>query len=157
MEKNVVIGKTEYSNWIKNISVDSLMLTISEPHIKTKHLELTVKDMEPIISKIISMANSAAFGKDKHFEFLKGIIVCENVKEEKEQPHFHIILNKPQHLNFGKFQEKITKVSTSLCDKNFKFDLSDSYLTFINKYFLTNHAMKDLLKREYLMMYQEII
>ena len=89
--------------------------------------------MEPIISKIIYMANSATFGKHKHFEFLRGMIVCENLKT---QPHFHMILNRPQHLEFDKFKEKITKVSTRLCDKNFKFDLTDSYLTSANRFFL---------------------
>lgn len=143
MEKNVPITRTDYSNWIKNISIDSLMLTISEPHIKTKHLKLTVMDMEPIISKIIDMANSATFGKYKHYEFLRGIIVCENVTKE---PHFHIILNRPQHLEFDKFNEKITKVSTKLCDKNFKFDLRDSYLKSDVKYFLTTPCYEGFAK-----------
>ena len=134
MGKNVVIGKTEYSNWIKNISVDSLMLTISKPHAKTNHLNLTVKDMEPIVSKIITMANSAAFGKHKHFEFLKGMIICESVEKH---PHFHILLNKPEHLEFDKFNEKISKVSTRLCDEKFKFDLQNSYLKSDVKYFLS--------------------
>ena len=89
------------------------------------------------------MANSAAFGKHKHFEFLRGIIVCESVKKE---PHFHIILNRPQHLDFDTFNEKLTKVSTRLCDENFKFDLGDSYLTSINQYFLTTPCYKDFAK-----------
>ena len=134
MEKNVVISGTKYSKWINEISNDSLMLTIAKPHAKTDHLNLTVKDMEPIISKIISMANSAAFGKHKHFEFLKGMIVCESVTKH---PHFHILLNKPEHLEFDNFYEKITKVSTKLCDKNFKFDLRNSYLESQIRYFLS--------------------
>ena len=102
MGKNVTVTKSEMAECIKFNSVDSLMLTIAKPHAKANHLNLTVKDMEPIISKIINMANSAVFGKHKHFEFLRGIIVCESVKKE---PHFHIILNKPQHLNFEKFKK----------------------------------------------------
>ena len=68
---------------IKLNSVDSLMLTIAKHHLKANHLNLFLKYMEQIISKIIyiCMANSVAFGKHKHLEFLRGIIVCESIKK----------------------------------------------------------------------------
>lgn len=143
MEKNVVISRGKYSNWIKSLSEDSLMLTISEPHAKTKHLNLTVKDMEPILSKIIGMANSATFGKYKHFEFLRGLIVCENVDK---QPHFHIVLNRPKNIEFDKFNKRITKVANKLCDKDFKFDLSESYLPSKTRYFLSTPCYEGFAK-----------
>ena len=49
MGKKVPVTKTEMAECILLNSVDSLMLTIAKPY----HLNLFLKDMEPIISKII--------------------------------------------------------------------------------------------------------
>lgn len=129
------ISKEEFSKWILYVAENSLMLTISEPHAKTKHLELTVENMQPIISKIVLMANNSVFTKHKHFEFLRGVVVAENVHK---QPHFHILFKKPNGLEFDKFESRLTKVANKLCNAEFHFDLTDSYLNSRIKYFLSN-------------------
>lgn len=135
MNLNEPVSKEDFSKWVLEISRNSLMLTISEPHAKTKKLGLTVENMQPIISKIILMSNNSVFTKHKHFDFLRGVVVCENVKK---QPHFHILFKKPDEISFEKFEARLNKVANKLCNPDFKFDLSHSYLKWEAKFLLSN-------------------
>ena len=121
----VSISKNEMAEWIKDVGERSLMLTVSEPHAKTHHLKLGMSDMEPIISKIIKLANNFVFGKHKHYEFLDGVIVCQHANK---QPHFHIVFKKPEKIDLDVFKRRLTKVANMLCNEDFKFDLTDTYL-----------------------------
>lgn len=132
---NTVITRAEYAKWIDDISESCLMLTISKPHAKTLHLNLQLEDMEPLISKIITLANSFVFGKYKHFDYLKGIVVAENLRLN---PHFHILFKKPKNIDFDKFESKLTKLANKICDEKFKFDFTNSYLKSEVKYLLSN-------------------
>ena len=133
MNQNIPVSKENFSGWVLEIAENSLMLTISEPHAKTKHLNLTVDNMQSIVSKIISMANHSVFTKNKHFEFLRGVVVCENFKK---QPHFHILFKKPDEISFEKFEQRLIKVANKLCNPDFKFDLSHTYLQWKAKFLL---------------------
>ena len=135
MNLNQPVSKKDFSKWILEIAENCLMLTISEPHAKTKKLGLTVENMQPIISKIISMSNNSVFTKHKHFDFLRGVVVCENVKK---QPHFHILFKRPDEISFEKFEGRLNKVANKLCNSDFKFDLSDSFLNWEARTLLSN-------------------
>ena len=119
------ITRNELADWIRDTGKDSLMLTISEPHAKAHHLTLELKHMEPIVSQIVGMANRYVYGKHKHFESLKGVVVSEG---GKQNPHFHIIFQKPACKDFEDFKRKLTNIATMLCDENFRFDFSESFL-----------------------------
>lgn len=129
------IRKDEISEWITKLGENSLMLTVSETHAKTMHLNLKLLDLEPIISKIINLANSFVFGKHKHYGFLNGVIVCHNANKK---PHFHIVFMKPEKIDIDIFKNKLMKVASMLCKEDFKFDLTDTFLTSKVKFILTN-------------------
>lgn len=130
----ISVSKNEMAEWIREVGEHSLMLTISEPHARAHHLKLGVSEMEPIISKIIKLANSFVFSKHKHYEFLDGVIVCQHANK---QPHFHIVFKKPEKIDLNVFKRKLTKVADMLCKEDFKFDLSDEFLSSKVKLFLT--------------------
>lgn len=129
--------------WIQEIGEGSYMLTISKVHAKAQHLKLTLEDLEPTISKIIYLTNGFVFGKHKHFEFLKGVIVCEHFNTE---PHFHIIFQKPNKFDSFEFNKKLQKASKRLCDEKFEFNLNDSYLPAKTRYFLSHPCYPDFVK-----------
>lgn len=120
-----IVTKAEMAEWIKDISNDGVMMTISEPHARSKYLNLELSHMEPVVNRIIELASKSVFGKHKRFDALNGIIVCEHVKS---QPHFHIIFQKPVDKEFEIFKSKLTKLADRLCDSRFEFNLTDSYL-----------------------------
>lgn len=132
------------AKWITNIGKNSLMLTISEPHAKTHNLDLSLTNLEPIVSDIIKLANSFVFGKHKRFIFLKGIIVCENLK--KEIPHFHVVFMKPENIDFDIFKSKLEKIAHKLCKEEFVFDLKHTYLCSKKKYLLSQPCYEKFVK-----------
>ena len=121
--KRTIISKEEMADWIREVGTDGVMLTISEPHAKLKRLNLEQRHMEPIVSRIIELANRAVFGKHKRFEALQGLMVCEN---PKFRPHFHIILKKPEGMDKVKFKEKLVKLAKRLCNPEFVFNFSNT-------------------------------
>ncbi|SEN30356.1 hypothetical protein [Nitrosomonas marina] len=122
------INKEELDSWLKTIIMDndSLMLTISEPHNKIRRSVASGENLEPIIDKIIKIANRYIYGKHKRFVSLKGIIVEEH---PLFTPHYHIILLKPEKMDFDTFRHKLEQLSNKLCSEEFEFDLSDAFLS----------------------------
>jgi hypothetical protein len=102
------------------------MLTISEPHAKIKRVLANGNNLEPVIDQIIKFVNRYVFGKHKRFEFIKGLIVEEN---PDTQPHYHILLKRPESMDFNVFKYKMEQASNRLCLDNFRLDLSDSNLS----------------------------
>ena len=93
MNNFIQIEKYELQQWIEKFNQDdSLMLTISEPHIRINRLLAQGDNLEPVIDQIIKFVNRYVFGKHKRFEFIKGLIVEEN---PDTQPHYHILLKRP--------------------------------------------------------------
>lgn len=129
--------------WIKDIGKESYMLTISKVHAKALHLKPTLKELEPIVSKIIALSNSFVFGKHKHFDCLKGVIICEHFDTE---PHFHIMFQKPAKFESFEFCKKLQKVANKLCDEEFEFNFNDSYLPSKSRYFLSQPCYPDFVK-----------
>ena len=127
MNNFIQIEKYELQQWIEKFNQDdSLMLTISEPHIRINRLLAQGDNLEPVIDQIIKFVNRYVFGKHKRFEFIKGLIVEEN---KFFSPHFHILFYKPESMDFNVFKYKMEQASNRLCLDNFKFDLSDSNLS----------------------------
>ncbi|ABB73422.1 hypothetical protein SAMN05216403_13224 [Nitrosospira multiformis ATCC 25196] len=123
--KRTIINKEEVADWIREVGTNGVMLTISEPHAKLKYLNLEQAHMEPIVSRIIELASKVVYGKHKRFEALEGLVVCES---PIFRPHFHIVFKKPETIDKVKFKDKLTKLAIRLCNKKFRFDLSDSNL-----------------------------
>jgi len=127
MNNYIKIEKTKLQQRIEKFDQDSsLMLSISEPHIRIKRLIANGDNLEPVIDQIIKLVNRYVFGKHKKFESLKGIIVEEN---PIIQPHYHFLLCKPDYMEFNVFKRKMEQVSTRLCSEDFKLDLRDSNLS----------------------------
>lgn len=122
----LTMNQIDLAEWIQEASRDGLMLTISRPHARADHLAIESTHMEPIISRIVGLANRFVFGKHKRFDFLKGIVVQEG---GRLFPHFHIAFQKPVAMDIDTFQHKLSQLATRLCDPDFEFDLSDSYLS----------------------------
>ena len=73
--KRTIISKEEMANWIREVGTDGVMLTIAEPHGKLKHLNLEQRHMEPIVSRIIELANRSGLGcSDSDLRFLSGML-----------------------------------------------------------------------------------
>ena len=124
MKNTTRMRKSDFKEFIKEFKEnESLMLTISEPHIRLKKFTIEGKNLEPIINEIIRLVNGYVFGKNKHYEFLKGIVVEEN---KFFRPHYHIIFKKPIGMEFDSFKRKLEQIAKRLCDENFELDLSDS-------------------------------
>lgn len=136
------LGKSECEKWMnENFDNESLMLTISEPHQKLSKLSLEKSNLEVIISEIINIVNRYVFGKYKRFEFLRGIIVEENIYG---RPHYHILLNKPENMNFDIFLKKLRKVERLLCNEDSQLNSSKYNLTTRKKIYFLNLAMPPL-------------
>lgn len=131
-----ILGKSSLKKWINRyFDNESLMLTISKPHQKLSRLTFEKSNLEVIISEIINIVNRYVFGKNKRFEFLEGIIVEENIHG---RPHYHILLHKPEKMDFDRFMNKLGKVERLLCNEDSQLNLS--------KYNLTTR-MQDLLSK----------
>lgn len=117
----LTINQRDLATWIQQASNDGLMLTISRPHAKANHLAIESRHMEPIISRIVDLANRFVFGSHKRFDYLKGIIVQEG---GRLFPHFHIVFQRPLKMDMDIFQHKLTQLATRLSDPAFTFDLS---------------------------------
>jgi hypothetical protein len=127
MNNFIQIEKYELQQWIEELTqYNSLMLTISEPHAKIKRVLANGNNLEPVIDQIIKFVNRYVFGKHKRFEFIKGLIVEEN---PDTQPHYHILLKRPESMDFNVFKYKMEQASNRLCLDNFRLDLSDSNLS----------------------------
>jgi hypothetical protein len=132
----LTINQSDLAQWIRDSSVDGLMLTISRPHAKLGHLPVEDRNaaekvimkkieaihMEPVISQIVTLANQYVLGKHKHFDRLKGLVTCEHWKEF---PHFHITFQKPANMDFDVFEKKLTQLAARLNHKSFVFDFRD--------------------------------
>ena len=134
MKNRVNISSKEMASWINDIGENSLMLTISELHARCSTTKLDLNDLEPIVSDIINTANKMVFGKNKHFEFLKGIVVQEfgskeSNKNKYQNPHFHILFEKPETLDFKTFESKLLKVEEKYSDKDYGFYLTNTPLS----------------------------
>ncbi len=93
---NIEIRKVILKEWIEEFTEDnSLMLTISEPHVRIHRLLANGNNLEPVIDKIIKLVNKYVFGKHKRFESLQGIVIEE---DPLFQPHYHILLKKPEYI-----------------------------------------------------------
>ena len=124
---NIDITKVTLKEWIGEFTkYDSLMLTISEPHARIHRLLANGNNLEPLIDQIIKLINRYIFGNHKRFESLQGIVIEEH---SLFQPHYHILLKKPEFMEFDVFKYKTEQVSNRLCSENFKFDLNDSNLS----------------------------
>jgi len=127
MNNYIQIEKYKLQQWIEELTqYNSLMLTISEPHAKIKRVLANGNNLEPVIDQIIKFVNRYVFGKHKRFEFIKGLIVEEN---PDTQPHYHILLKRPESMELNKFKYKMEQASNRLCLDNFRLDLSDSNLS----------------------------
>lgn len=127
MNNYIQIEKYKLQQWIEELTqYNSLMLTISEPHAKIKRVLAKGNNLEPVIDQIIKFVNRYVFGKHKRFEFIKGLIVEEN---PDTQPHYHILLKRPESMDFNVFKYKMEQASNRLCLDNFRLDLSDSNLS----------------------------
>lgn len=127
MNNHIQIEKYKLQQWIEELTqYNSLMLTISEPHAKIKRVLANGNNLEPVIDQIIKFVNRYVFGKHKRFEFIKGLIVEEN---PDTQPHYHILLKRPESMDFNVFKYKMEQASNRLCLDNFRLDLSDSNLS----------------------------
>jgi hypothetical protein len=79
LQRTTRIDKTDISNLINGFDGnESLMLTISEPHIRLGRLAIEGRNLEPIINEIIRLVNRYVFGKYKKYESLNGIVIEEN-------------------------------------------------------------------------------
>ncbi len=105
------------------MATDGMMLTISRLSARFKRLTIEDRHMEPIVSRIIELANKAVFGKHKHVEYLRGIVVSEGCQV---RPHYHIVFSKPEDMDPLWLRTKLKQLEPSLCDVNFKFDLAHS-------------------------------
>lgn len=128
----LTINKNDLAQWIRDASVDGLMLTISRPHAKLNHLpdeeqkaaakmvmkKIEAIHMEPIVSQIVTLANQYVFGKNKHFDYLKGLVTCQHWHQF---PHFHITFQKPIKMDFDVFEKKLTQLATRLDKESFTF------------------------------------
>lgn len=151
IKDRVNISSKEMASWIHDIGENSLMLTISEVHARCSTTKLDLKDLEPIVSSIINSANKMVFGKNKHFEFLKGIIVQEfgnneSKKNKYENPHFHILLEKPEFLDFETFETKLLKVEEKYSDKDYGFYLTNTPLSEWKKGILATPCYEKFIK-----------
>lgn len=95
------------------------MLTISQPHARVNHLQLTMRDIEPLIGRIIELCNSFTFGKHKHFDWMRGVVAMEG---GEFNPHFHIVFEKPANIDFERFKARLEKVADRLCREDFELD-----------------------------------
>jgi len=127
MNNYIKLEKTKLQQWIEKFHQNnSLMLTISKPHKRINRLIANGDNLESVIDQIIKLVNRYVFGKHKRFEFLRGLIVEEN---PLIQPHYHILINKPENMEFNVFKRKMEQVSSRLCSEDFELDLRDSNLT----------------------------
>ncbi|SFI39932.1 hypothetical protein [Nitrosomonas sp. Nm34] len=127
MKKTTKFYKSDIRKFINKFKEnDSLMLTISEPHIRLKKFAIEGITLEPIIDEIIRLVNRFVFGKNKKYESLKGIVVEENMYFH---PHYHIILKKPEGMEFDPFKRKLEQIAERLCEKDFILDLSGSNIS----------------------------
>lgn len=134
MNKQLRIDKSQIRGWINKFDKQEiLMLTISEPHARINRLLANGDNLEPVIDQIIKLINRYIFGKHKRFEALNGILIEE---DPLFQPHYHILFNKPESMEFNVFKYKMEQASNRLCLDNFRLDLSDSNL---------NHKIKNTL------------
>lgn len=134
--KRTILGKSIFKRWINQFfDKELLMLTISEPHQKLSKLTSEKSNLEVIISEIINIVNRYVFGKNKRFEYIRGIIVEENIHG---RPHYHILLLKPEEMDFERFKNKLEKVERLLCNENSQLNL--------NKYSLTT-SIRNLLSQ----------
>jgi len=125
--KRIILGKSVFKRWINRyFDNETLMLTISEPHQKLSKLTLEKSNLEVIISDILNIVNRYVFGKNKRFEYLRGIIVEENIHG---RPHYHILLHKPEKMDFDRFVIKLEKVERLLCNENSQLNLHKYSLT----------------------------
>lgn len=123
---NIEIRKAILKEWIEEFNEgNSLMLTISEPHARIHRLLAHGNNLEPVIDKIIKLINRYVFGKHKRFESLQGIVF---EKDPFIQPHYHILIKRPDSMEFDVFKDKLEKVTNRLCSEDFRLDLSDSTL-----------------------------
>lgn len=124
---NIEIPKVTLREWIEELTqYNSLMLTISEPHARINRFLANGNNLEPVIDQIIKLINRYIFGKHKRFDSLMGIVIEEN---PLSQPHYHILFNKPESMDFNVFKYKMEQASNRLCLDNFRLDLSDSNLS----------------------------
>jgi hypothetical protein len=142
------INKEELKEWIQKMSQDSLMLTIARPHAKALNLKTNGADlikieethMQHVIDRIINLSSRYVYGTNKKFEFLKGLVVQEG---GIFNPHYHIIFQKPEAMEFQRFKDKLTRLAVKFCDPNFEFDLTDAPLPNSIRKVLSKPAYKD--------------
>ena len=128
MNKQLRINKSQIIKWLNKYDKnDLLMLTISEPHARINRSLAHGDNLEPVIDQIIKFINGYVFGKHKKFVSLNGIVIEEN---PLIRPHYHILLIRPESMEFNVFKYKMERASNRLCSENFKFDLSDSNLNY---------------------------
>lgn len=125
MERNKEILQSELIHWINkfNRNGSSLMLTISEPHKRLGRYAIEGGNLEPIIDEAIRLINARVFGKNRRFQSLNGLVVEEN---QYFRPHYHILLSKPEHMEFDIFKKRLSSIANLMCNENFEFDLSKS-------------------------------
>ena len=121
----IKINKHEVADWIGGISDQALMLTIAKPHAKALNLRLDDSHLQHLLRRIIEMANHRVFGRDKRYEFMRGLVVME---QSPLHPHFHIVFRKPEAMEFETFKRRLGNFADRLCDPDFELDLSDAPL-----------------------------